>query len=300
MNDGAALGDVRPGSPGGVEGEAVGAATSGAVEAPAPVLALSEAGEPDPPLPAALAGLPPEAPERIEGLLAAVADAGGIDAAVRAIRAFLGLKHVSYVAARYGHDPERDPYVRTTLPPLWIARYLFMEYWKIDPVLRRGFRHRAPVSWSELEAAEPASARFFADARAHGVGADGLVVPLTNAHDQRGMLSVSTDLEPGRFAAARRGLVRALLQAGQVVHARAVHEIHGDAPPPPKLSPREREVLGWIGEGKEVPDIAIITGLSEHTVRTYLKSARLKLDCGTKAQAVVKAERLALLGKEAD
>ncbi len=235
---------------------------------------------------------------RLEALMGAVAEAASVEAAVRAIRDGLPARHVSYIAARRGQEPHRDPYVRTTYPAAWIARYLFMEYWKVDPVLIEGFRRSRPFDWSALEGADPARAAFFADARAHGVGANGLLVPLVNRHGRRAILSVSTEREGEAFAAWRAAVLEPLLALGSVVHARAVHEVFGDAPPPPRLSPREREVLAWIGEGKEVPDIAIITGLSEHTVRTYLKSARLKLECGTRAQAVVKAERLALLASE--
>ena len=56
-----------------------------------------------------------------------------------------------------------------------------------------------------------------------------------------------------------------------------------------RLSPREEECLGWIAQGRDVPGTAVAMSLSEHTVRTYLKTARAKLDCVTVSQAIYKA-----------
>jgi DNA-binding CsgD family transcriptional regulator len=51
----------------------------------------------------------------------------------------------------------------------------------------------------------------------------------------------------------------------------------------------------WTAKGKAHTDIAVILGLSEHTIRGYLKDARMKLDCVTLAQAVSKASALGLI-----
>lgn len=60
------------------------------------------------------------------------------------------------------------------------------------------------------------------------------------------------------------------------------------------LSRRELECLRWKARGKTEPEIAIILGISRHTVRWYAKSILIKLDCITAAQAVSKAVELGL------
>lgn len=227
--------------------------------------------------------------------LSIVADAKSLDQAMEALRDAFAMKHLSYVLARYGNEPHKDPYVLSTYPALWLTRYLFKRYWRIDPVVRAGFRGSAPFDWREIDRSEPKVAAFFADAARYRVGTNGFLIPLTNVHDQRGIVSVTSDLEGAAWEAYKRAVVKDFMEVAHAMHRRALREMFGDAEPPPRLSPREKEALRWVAEGKEVPDIAIITGLSEHTVRTYLKSARMKLDCGTKAQAAVKADRLALL-----
>ena len=63
----------------------------------------------------------------------------------------------------------------------------------------------------------------------------------------------------------------------------------------PELSPRERECLLWIAEGKTYWETAMILGLSEHTVRCYLESARHKLGAANNTHAVNKAGKASLL-----
>lgn len=225
----------------------------------------------------------------------AVAATRGLERTVEAVRNAFQMKHLSYLAARYGSDPAKEPFVRSTYPAIWVARYLLKRYWRIDPIMREGFRRSAPFDWADIDRSEPRVARFFDDAARFNVGRSGLLIPLTNRDNQRGILSISSDLTGAAWHDYKTVFLKDFIEVGTALHRRGVTELFGGESPRPRLSPREREVLRWVAEGKEVPDIAIITALSEHTVRTYLKSARIKLGCGTKTQAAVKAVRLSLL-----
>lgn len=55
------------------------------------------------------------------------------------------------------------------------------------------------------------------------------------------------------------------------------------------LTPRQREALEWVGDGKTTQDIATIMGLTTATVEKHLRLAREALDVETTAQAVLKA-----------
>ncbi|QDY69018.1 LuxR family transcriptional regulator [Qingshengfaniella alkalisoli] len=55
------------------------------------------------------------------------------------------------------------------------------------------------------------------------------------------------------------------------------------------LTPRQREALEWVGDGKTMQDIAIIMGLKPATIEKHLRLAREVLDVETTAQAVMKA-----------
>ncbi len=58
---------------------------------------------------------------------------------------------------------------------------------------------------------------------------------------------------------------------------------------PVRLSPREREVLAWIKEGKSNEEIGMILGISPGTVKVHVKNILAKLDATTRTQAVAKA-----------
>lgn len=55
------------------------------------------------------------------------------------------------------------------------------------------------------------------------------------------------------------------------------------------LTPRQREALEWVGDGKTTQDIALLMGLTPATVEKHLRLAREALSVETTAQAVLKA-----------
>lgn len=62
------------------------------------------------------------------------------------------------------------------------------------------------------------------------------------------------------------------------------------------LTEREIEILRWTSEGKTSGEIAIILGLSEHTVNTYVSGILRKLQVVNRAQMVAYAFRNGLIG----
>jgi LuxR family transcriptional regulator len=56
-----------------------------------------------------------------------------------------------------------------------------------------------------------------------------------------------------------------------------------------QLTPRQREALEWMRDGKNTQDAAEIMGLTPATVEKHLRLAREALDVETTAQAVLKA-----------
>jgi LuxR family transcriptional regulator, quorum-sensing system regulator BjaR1 len=56
-----------------------------------------------------------------------------------------------------------------------------------------------------------------------------------------------------------------------------------------ELSPRERQVFGWIAFGKSSRDIAAIMSISEHTVNDYIANVMTKLRASNRTEAVLRA-----------
>ena len=61
---------------------------------------------------------------------------------------------------------------------------------------------------------------------------------------------------------------------------------------------REREVLQWLTRGKTNWEIGTILGISERTVKFHLNHIFQKLGATNRAQAVMKASTLGLLGAQ--
>ena len=81
--------------------------------------------------------------------------------------------------------------------------------------------------------------------------------------------------------------------AGLIVRSRVAPEPRGFAPADdmPLPTPREREILGLIGEGLSNKEMARRLGISVHTVKFHLEALFAKLDATTRAEAVTKGLR---------
>lgn len=216
--------------------------------------------------------------------------------AVQRIADFYQVEFVTLHLFRSGDDAQNRPYVRTNYPDAWVSHYLLNDYVRIDPVLHMAERMAEPFCWSTIEPDGP-QIDMMEKAAKHGLGQTGFSVRHVDTIGRRSVLSFNAqDAKGGPTWAPYLDQMRdGLLELARTIHHIALDEINSDREPLPQLSPREIECLKWTAAGKTHTDIAIILGLSEHTIRGYLKDARSKLDCVTLAQAVSKAASLGLI-----
>lgn len=210
------------------------------------------------------------------------------------MRDHYGLSNVTYHLAQTVVGDVDSPFVRTTYPDPWVARYLLKGYVRVDPITREGFARSLPFDWGEVETSsldEP----FLIDAAKHGVGSQGYSIPITDKAKRRALLSVNSALPELGWRKLTARFLDEWVVLGQLVHRIAVAELYGERDPVPALSRREIECLHWTALGKDHKDIAVILSLSEHTVRDYTKSARLKLGCATLSAAATRASHLRII-----
>ena len=81
------------------------------------------------------------------------------------------------------------------------------------------------------------------------------------------------------------------------IAAKLVSRVRADAASvaPPALSPREREVLALVAEGRSNPEIARALYIAEATVKTHLLHVFEKLGVNDRTRAVTRAMELGLL-----
>jgi DNA-binding NarL/FixJ family response regulator len=99
-------------------------------------------------------------------------------------------------------------------------------------------------------------------------------------------------LPPGATAEQLDAALRAV-SVGLVVRPAGVAEVRGFAAADdmPVLTPREREILGLIGEGLSNKAMARQLGLSVHTIKFYMEALFTKLDATSRAEALTKGLR---------
>ena len=67
-----------------------------------------------------------------------------------------------------------------------------------------------------------------------------------------------------------------------------------------RLSPREREVLGLVAQGKSNREIADVLVVTEHTAKYHVAQLLNKLGAGSRAEAVTRAVAAGLLAPSPD
>lgn len=214
-------------------------------------------------------------------------------AAIRAFQSAYKIDFVTYHLSQTTAHLVDAPFVRTTYNDAWVSRYLLRGYVLVDPIVQHGFSRLLPFDWQEIEAS-PEASEFLADAMRHGVGPRGFSIPILDK-SRRALLSLNSFAFANEWSNIVHKDRAEWIELAHLIHQRAVFEVFGDAEPMPELSPRELQCLHWTALGNDAKGISVILGLSEHTIASYLKSARFKLGCLTKAAATARAIQLRLI-----
>ena len=216
-----------------------------------------------------------------------------VQEAIVALADALEVDYITYHLVRTGGGAVNNPFVRTTYPSAWVCHYLLNNLVVVDPVLKRAMETEEPFNWDEL-VVTPEQSEVLAAAVSFGLGSCGYSVPCVDALGRRSVVSLNragSAHEWRRYTAVWEKTLRAVAQD---LHVKALGEAFAEAGGS-RLSPRELECLKWTAAGKTYSEIATILALSEHTIRSYLKDARLKLDSVSLAQAVAKASNIGLV-----
>lgn len=217
-----------------------------------------------------------------------------VEEAIMSFKDVYSVQNVTYHLAQTVTGNVDAPFVRTTYPEKWVARYLMRDYVKIDPVVQEGFERQLPFEWAELSPS-PKAMELMMDAIQNGVGMAGYSIPISDKAGRRALFSVNYPAPDEAWRSMLAEHREDWAELAHLIHRKAITELHGDEDPIPHLGPREIECLTWTARGKGSKEIAILLGLSEHTTKTYLKSGRFKLTCANLPEAVTKAIKLHII-----
>lgn len=187
--------------------------------------------------------------------------------------------------------PPPDLLLLHNYPPGWADAFM-LGGWRHDPAWHAASRRLAGFRWSELPALMRLSdmeRAHLAAARRAGLGT-GYTVPL---HAPGGRAASCSFAVRPRHCIAPRALLAADFIAQRAFLAAST--ILGTPSRRPHLSPRERECVVLMAQGKTDWEIARILNLSEETVTRYLKTARQRFGVTRRTQLALAAMSAGLI-----
>lgn len=195
----------------------------------------------------------------------------------------------SYAACASHVDPLNPPpeaVMMVDYPKCWLERFSSKNYAARDPVFRAARQQTLPFQWSDQNFRRGLASdqlRILSEAAEAGLG-DGITIPI-HAPDA---LPASCSLVIGPDGVDPLNAQRATWY-GVYAHECARRLRMAEMPAKPQLSPRERECVQLLGQGKDDGAMAIILGLSEHTVHNTVRRAMGKYGVASRVQAFVRA-----------
>jgi DNA-binding CsgD family transcriptional regulator len=173
----------------------------------------------------------------------------------------------------------------------WSQRYTSANYVRHSVIAHELLRTRKPYSWEQVirtREVDEAQRRIKQEARESGLG-DGLFTPIRWLDGSHAAVVLG-----GQAPALDDALVRTsaeVLSAYYASETRRLLEPGKDC----GLTPRQRECLAWVRQGKSSSAIAEILGLSAETVNEHLAEACRRLGVRTRVQAAVEASLAGLI-----
>lgn len=170
----------------------------------------------------------------------------------------------------------------------WQVRYFSKRYHEIDPVVVIGVKASHPFDWGGFQDLSPEVSTFFRDAADHGVGNNGVTIPVRSSENCFALVSFSSNMSKREWSIykdmymSRLRTLSCLLFVASGRNMKLASRTVG-------LSKREQQALIWAARGKKVAETAVVMGISYSSVRTYIESARAKLGCENVTHAVASA-----------
>ena len=203
-----------------------------------------------------------------------------------ALRDLYEIDHVSY----HWVSSAGEHYGCGTYSLEWRQRYLDKQYLRVDPVVTQGYNRFHPVDWRDLDWSGKAAREFRRDAMAHGLGSQGLSIPIRGPSGQFALFGVNDDRDDAEWEAFIKVNRRDVILVAHLFNQKAL-EFEGERLPDAAraLSPREIDVMTSLALGQSRAQAADALGISESTLRVYIESARHKLGALNTTHAVARA-----------
>ncbi len=180
-----------------------------------------------------------------------------------------------------------DPYrmINVSYPLPWIDKYISEQLDVVDPVVVEHRLHFGLQYWSDSYAKHPEARQFIMSASDYGLKTGYSYGLKTESGNSASLFSFG-----GRSMERSRRTFHILRRIVPHLHQTLVRVVapldRFQEATYAKLSPREKEVLLWIKEGKTTSEISSKLSISERTVKFHVRNTLRKVRASTRAQAV--------------
>jgi DNA-binding CsgD family transcriptional regulator len=186
----------------------------------------------------------------------------------------------------------------TTYSRDWQDHYFNMSYQNKDPIIRVGQQSYCPIDWSALKDRCDETKKMFGEAREFGLSDRGVVIPMRGHLGEITLISVTSNLGDAEWVKYLSAYKSEMVNFAFCLHGSILSLSANTGEEQARLTAREKQVLQWAAFGKTSWETAMILGLSERTIETYVAKAMAKLEASTKAHAVCKSLSLGVISAD--
>jgi DNA-binding CsgD family transcriptional regulator len=189
-----------------------------------------------------------------------------------------------------------DPLIVETYSDTWRAHVEDHKLESVDPMRTLADTGQHAVDWAELPRTRPKTRKFFRDFAEFQLGRRALTGVFRGPAGDRSVLTLTSDVTDRRWLTAKTELAEAIATIHPLLH-RAVLKtrFNFEGQPPVRLTPREKECLGWAAHGHTSKEIGESLGLTPATVNFFIDAAVGKLAAANRAHAAAKAVAIGLI-----
>jgi DNA-binding CsgD family transcriptional regulator len=208
----------------------------------------------------------------------------------------IGARHVALSMQHVPGVVAENALVADTFGQVWRGHWDSQKLEPVDPCRYSATTVEPVVDWADLPRDKPKVRRFFRDFQEHQLGRQGVTMLHRGHLGDRSLLTFTSDATERRWPQIRDEM----RDAGRIVHPalhrfvlRTRYDIDGTVHV--RLTPRERECLGWAAHGRTSKEIGDVLGLTPATVNFFIDAAVQKLAAFNRAHAAAKAVALGLI-----
>lgn len=234
-------------------------------------------------------------PSRLETFLESLEQATSHDALQQLTQDLRDLYAVDHVVYHWV-SADGEQFGAGTYSPIWVQRYIDQDYLRVDPVVVGCFQRFHPVDWKQLDWTSKPAKLFREDAIRHGVGNQGLSVPIRGPNGQFALFSISHHCDDATWKEFITENRRDLILIAHFFNKKGLElEVSRIPEANQALSPREVDAMTFLAMGYSRAQVADTLHISEHTLRVYIESARHKLGALNTTHAVARAMNRGLI-----